>query len=76
MIQLEVIHHSSSYTVTDSPVRALLIVLAVVVVLLVVTALQHRRHAATTANCLCRACGESHPPHAHFCRRCGTAIGE
>jgi hypothetical protein len=76
MIPFDVIHHSSSYTATHSPVRTLLIILAVLVVLLVVTALQHRRHAAATANRLCRACGESHPPHARFCRRCGTAMGQ
>jgi ribosomal protein L40E len=52
------------------------VIVAVVVVMLVVTALQHRRHAAETANRLCRACGEGHPPHARFCRRCGTAMVE
>ena len=54
-----------------SPVNTLWVVLAVAVVLLVVTALQHRRHAARTDNRLCRGCGEAHPSHARFCRRCG-----
>ena len=69
-------HYSSSYSVTASPIRTLLIVLAVVIVLLVVTAIRHRCHAAGTANRLCRACGEPHPAHARFCRKCGTAIGQ
>lgn len=42
----------------------------------VVTALQHRRHSALTNQRLCRGCGQSHPPFAFFCRRCGRKLDE
>lgn len=61
----------SAYT---SSFNVLWVVFSVVVVLLVLTALRHRRHAAATDTRLCRACGESHPPHARFCRKCGGAM--
>lgn len=66
--------YTEGYAYTASSFNTLWVVLAVVVVLLVVTALQHRRHAGGTENRLCRVCGETHPSHARFCRRCGKQV--
>ena len=54
---------------------AFIIVLGVLLVLLAATATHHRRHALETALHLCHNCGLTHPPFAHFCRRCGAEIG-
>lgn len=53
---------------------ALFTIIAIVLVLLVATAGQHRQHALDTDPRLCRHCGQSHPPYAHFCRRCGMNL--
>jgi predicted amidophosphoribosyltransferase len=50
------------------------LVAAVLLFLLITTAAQHRRHSAQTQTRICPGCGQSHPGHAAFCRRCGRKL--
>lgn len=37
-------------------------------------AAKSRQYIAKTDHLLCKSCGTSHPPFAHFCRRCGKNL--
>jgi ribosomal protein L40E len=54
------------------PILVLLVIGGIVVVVL--TARSHRRHSMMTDVRVCRACGQSSPPFAQFCRRCGARL--
>jgi hypothetical protein len=70
--EVEFIH---VFTHPGVPFAKLGVVAAVLVVaLLILTALQHRRHAGSTEQRMCRSCALPHPPFARFCRRCGRAL--
>jgi hypothetical protein len=50
------------------------VILVTVVLVLIMTSRHHRHEAARTDQRPCAACGEGHPAHASFCRRCGARL--
>jgi predicted amidophosphoribosyltransferase len=58
----------------EFPAFFLVFVAAVLLFLLIATASQHRGYSARTQTRLCSGCGQSHPPFAEFCRRCGRKL--
>jgi hypothetical protein len=52
----------------------LFVAISIIARIVASTARNHRRHALNTDARLCRACGQSHPPFAQFCKRCGAKL--
>jgi ribosomal protein L40E len=52
----------------------LFVALTIVYRVVASTARNHRRHALDTDARICRACGQSHPAFAQFCKRCGAKL--
>ena len=52
----------------------LIVAMVIVYRIVAATARNHRRHAMGTDARICRACGQSHPAFAQFCKRCGAKL--
>jgi ribosomal protein L40E len=63
---------SSGFSISFLMILLPLVAIAIAAVL--ATALRHQDHAKLTDGRICRSCGQSHPPFAQFCRRCGKKL--
>ncbi|HEY8666609.1 MAG TPA: zinc-ribbon domain-containing protein [Tepidisphaeraceae bacterium] len=64
----------SPHWLLDMPTCTVAFLMIFIVILLIATANKNRHYVQHTEPRICRSCGQSHPPFAAFCRRCGTRL--